>query len=706
MKKRILSLLLAALMSVSALAACDNNEPVDDVENPNDQQVEDPIEGEEPSDDVVEGDENMNVMELNVPLRSVGEAVSADSPEKVLKLTTVSSGDSKAKQIIVHISEIQIPAGATLEYDVYLESDSVGLGIFELKVGNLFISADPVVVDEAGVGLDLNSSDISGLAYGRWYHRVFDLNVAEASSSKMVRFSAGGLTNGATSVCYYDNICIKDADGNVIFTMDEEFVANYELRQSKDITCTFEVVDDPAPANARLSAAEIPCVYESLGVISGEDFIEAKFTVDNVKSAPAIYVGDVDEACPWGVRGVVLVAKDGYLTLYNSAETVTELASAVILGMEIGKELGIKLEVVGNVVRGYWLDDMDGVEPWPEFELAVDGLTGENFGVMDVYGHGSTMKTVSQGKCAAVTLENSYTNPVLHDYADPDVLYYDGVYYMYGTMGPGYKVYSSTDLVNWEYRGQCMENNFWGWENNGLYWAPDVEYYNGKFYMVCSINQHLGIAVADSPLGPFIADETYLFPSTIDGHLFIDDDGQAYLYYVSSRPGVEYGIYGAKFDLETLQVDLSTEVCVINDTEKWETYDRDNIAYESQVCEGPYMLKHNGLYYITYSGSDYLSKNYAVGYGVSESPLGPFVKYEGNPIHIGNSTVYGTAHHTFTTSPDGSQLYIIYHQHKNANEVELRKISVDKARFVPTESGIDRLETYGPTTTPQPMPLG
>ena len=683
MKKRILSLLLAALMSVSALAACDNGgEPVDDVENSDGQQVEDPIEGEEPSDD-------------------------ADSPEKVLKLTTVSSGDSTAKQIIVNISEIQIPAGATLEYDVYLESDSVGLGIFDMKIGSLFISANPAVIDEAGVGLDLNSSDISGLAYGRWYHREFDLNVSEAAGTKMVRFSVGGLTNGATSVCYYDNICIKDADGNVIFTMDEEFVANYELRQSKDITCTFELVDDPAPANARLSAAEIPCVYESLGVISGEDFIEAKFTVDNVKSAPAIYVGDVDEACPWGVRGVVLVAKDGYLTLYNSAETVTELASAVILGMEIGKELGIKLEVVGNVVRGYWLDDMDGVEPWPEFELAVDGLTGKNFGVMDVYGHGSTMKTVSQGKCAAVTLENAYTNPVLHDYADPDVLYYDGVYYMYGTMGPGYKVYSSTDLVNWEYRGQCMENNFWGWENNGSYWAPDVEYYNGKFYMVCSINRHLGIAVADSPLGPFIADDTWIFEDfTIDGHLFIDDDGNAYLYYVTSAYGKEYGIYGVELDMETLKPNLSTEKRIVACTEPWETYNSEDVVGESGVVEGPYMLKHNGKYYFTYSGSDYLSKKYAMGYAVSDSPLGDFVKYEGNPVHIGNSTVYGTAHHTFTTSPDGSQLYIIYHQHKNANEVELRKISVDKARFVPTESGIDRLETYGPTTTPQPMPLG
>lgn len=707
MFKRFLSMVLTILLTASLFTACSKNGDVSDGES-TDVGVQDGSEIENPNNKEDLGDEtqpDIKVIELNFDLFNNVEPLHTETSEKVLKLTAESTENSAAKYILINIDSIQVPVGSTLEYDVYLETATPYLGLFEMRLGNLFMSVSGEIVDAAGVGLNVKSSDISGQAYGRWYRRVFDLDYTEIQNSRDVRFPVCALYGTEKAVCYYDNICIKDSNGVVIYTVDENYIADYEIRQSKGLTCTFEVVDDPNPTAPRLVWEDMRCIPESLGTVSDGDSIEAVFTVNSIKSAPAIYVGEKDSNCPWGIKGLVLVAKDNYLTLYRSGETVTELASALILGFESGKDASLKLEIVGDVVRGYWLDDMDGVEPWPEFELAVEGLQGKNFGVMDVYGQNTVAKTVSLGKCKVENVEKTYVNPVLDDFADPDVLLYDGVYYMYGTMGPGYKVYSSTDLVNWEYRGQCMENNFWGWENNGLYWAPDVEYHNGKFYMVCSINQHLGIAVADSPLGPFIADETYLFPSTIDGNLFIDDDGQAYLYYVSNRPGVEYGIYGAKFDLETHQVDLATEVCVINDTEKWETYDDENIPYESQVCEGPYMLKHNGLYYLTYSGSDYKSVNYAVGYGVSKSPLGPFEKYKGNPIHIGNSAVHGTAHHCFTETLDG-ELLIVYHQHKNVNEVELRKISIDKARFVPTESGIDRLETYGPTTTPQPMPLG
>ncbi len=690
-----------------SIAAC-NEKPVDDVKNPNEQHQEEIDEGQGGEGDISDPSESdSNIQILNLHLPPVKEPLAVESVEKVIKLSVSSSGEATAKNIVVRVDPIEIPSGCKLEYDVYLETDAVGMGVFDMKINKgAFLGGDPSKVDSAGIGLNVEGSDISPYAYGRWYHREFLLHDDDSSVTlSMFRFSAGGLTSGKTNVCYYDNIRIVDSDGKVVYEVDEDMIASTEVKESSGVSCEFSLVDDPSPSTERLSSKDYLYIHDSMGTLTGSDKIVMTFTVDNIKSSPAIYVGERDDSCIFGIRGYILAVYDGYIVLYKSDETVDKLASSVIVGMTPGKEHSMCLEVEGNVVRGYWLDDMEGVEPWPEFELAVDDLADKPYGFMDLYAHGYTLKTVSQEECIHNEYESVYINPVLDDYADPDVLLYDGVYYMYGTMGPGYKVYSSTDLVNWEYRGQCMENNFWGWENNGLYWAPDVEYCNGKFYMVCSINQHLGIATSDSPLGPFIAEESYLFPSTIDGHLFIDDDGQGYLYYVTNREGVEYGIYGIKIDMETLQVDLSTEVCVINDTDKWETYNSEDIAYESEVCEGPYMLKHNGLYYLTYSGSDYLSKNYAVGVAVSESPLGPFVKYEGNPIHIGNANVYGTAHHAFTTSPDGEQLYIIYHQHKNANEVELRKISVDKARFAPTESGIDRLETYGPTTTAQPMPL-
>ena len=116
------------------------------------------------------------------------------------------------------------------------------------------------------------------------------------------------------------------------------------------------------------------------------------------------------------------------------------------------------------------------------------------------------------------------------------------------------------------------------------------------------------------------------------------------------------------------------------------------------------MLKHNGIYYLTYSGSHYINPGYAVGYATSTSPLGNFKKYEQNPIMIGNSQVYGSGHHCFTTTKDGSQLIIVYHTHKSTETIHSRKVCIDLARFSPVEGDIDRLEVYGPNITPQPIP--
>ncbi len=714
MKMRVLSLMLAGLMAMSALAACDNGDVnVDEGDGSQQQEVQgDGGLSDNGSDD--QGSEGLgseevvsdvNVTELNVHLPIESEPSAVETVEKVLKLTVDSEGGTPAKQMIINIDEIMIPAGSIFEYDVYLETDAVGMGICDIRFGSFYLASSGAI-DDGGVGVNVESDNVSDYALGRWYHREFDIPVTETVNSKMIRFGVGNLAESGTSVCYYDNIRIKDADGNVIFEADEDFIANYEIRQGKGLTCTFEVVDDPAPTVARKNYDEFKYIHEVLGQISDADKIDFAFTADSAKSEPALYIGDADSSCLYGIRGYILSAKDGYLTLYRSSETVEILASQRILGFGEGKDGTMRLEVDGNVVRGYWLDDLDGVEPWPEFELAVDGLVGKNYGIMDVFGFGYFAKTVSVGKCEQKTLENSYVNPVILDSADPDILYYDGVYYLYNTSA-GYKVYTSADLVNWEYKCETFDPVFtWSDEPKGWQWAPDVEYYNGKFYMICSIDEQLGIAVADSPLGPFIPAENRFFTGTIDGHLFIDDDGQAYLYYVSWREGVEYGIYCSKIDLETLELDYSSEVQVIKVTEQFERYhDYENRLEENGVTEGPYMLKHNGLYYLTYSGSDYESTYYAVGYGVSESPMGPFVKYEGNPIHIGNAAILGTAHHCFVKEGESDEFLIFYHNHVTTETIHPRSACVDRARFAPTESGIDRLETYGPTTVPQAMPL-
>jgi len=303
------------------------------------------------------------------------------------------------------------------------------------------------------------------------------------------------------------------------------------------------------------------------------------------------------------------------------------------------------------------------------------------------------------GTAASVAIGTSYTgkyvppfqNPVVEGYADPDVLYHDGVYYLYATsyhIGNGYEVLTSTDLVNWENHGNCLDTSSgvtdsWGFSR--YYWAPDVEEHNGKFYMLASVDEHLGIMTADSPLGPFVPEENYLFEDAIDGHMFFDGDDM-YIYYVTWREGHPYGIWGCKMMDDCVTPDLSTETLLIQPKED----------YEPGVTEGPYMLKKDGVYYLTYSGNGYTSPWYCICYATSDSPLGEYVKYKKNPILISDGeTVFGTGHHCFTTMPDSEEMLIVYHIHDSKDGVHPRHTSVDRVWFRETKDGYI-LECDGP----------
>ena len=89
---------------------------------------------------------------------------------------------------------------------------------------------------------------------------------------------------------------------------------------------------------------------------------------------------------------------------------------------------------------------------------------------------------------------------------------------------------------------------------------------------------------------------------------------------------------------------------------------------------------------------------------MADSPLGPYEKYKANPILSYTSKLYGPGHHSFTTSPSGEELIIVYHTHASTTAVHPRTICIDRARFAPTASGTDRLEIFGPTHLGQRYP--
>lgn len=266
-----------------------------------------------------------------------------------------------------------------------------------------------------------------------------------------------------------------------------------------------------------------------------------------------------------------------------------------------------------------------------------------------------------------------YPRPVLEGYADPDILYENGKYYFYATsyhIKKGYEVLVSDDLINWENRGLALDSAF-GFDRS--YWAPDVKKIGDRYYMLASVSEHLGIAEADNPEGPFTAREKPLFDCSIDGHIFEDTDGTVWIYYVSWRKDHRYGLYCMRMK-EGFEPVYESEKPVIFAEDEWE-------SHQAKVAEAPYMLKHNGKYYLTYSGSHYESKLYAVGYAVADRPDGPFTKYSGNPILVGDCVhEFGTGHHCITRDRDSNML-IVYHTHRDGEHIHPRQISIRSLRF-------------------------
>lgn len=291
----------------------------------------------------------------------------------------------------------------------------------------------------------------------------------------------------------------------------------------------------------------------------------------------------------------------------------------------------------------------------------------------------------------------------LFDGGDGFLLEYDGVYYVYCTTEndmpafteeypfyetckndeDGIEVHISKDLVHWENGGYCLKKEDVIGEHG--FWAPEVSYYNGKFYMVYTADEHPAIAVSDSPTGPFkkLTDNWLRDKHAIDGHLLFDDDGSIYLYFAAFENGNQIRVAKMSNDLKSIEWEHND--VLIKAEEPWETID-------GLIAEGPFVIKHKGLYYLTYSANHTRCEDYSVGYAVSDSPIGPFKKYDKNPILHKVGDIVGTGHLSFAPTENENKFLCIYHCHSgNPNNFKPRKICLAEAEFIQNESGSDIL---------------
>lgn len=258
--------------------------------------------------------------------------------------------------------------------------------------------------------------------------------------------------------------------------------------------------------------------------------------------------------------------------------------------------------------------------------------------------------------------------------ADPFILCHEGKYYAYGTGEPGFRIYVSEDLKHWKKEGIALDlDKVWGTNN---FWAPEVYYIESKdrFYLYYSSEEHICVATADNPEGPFTQEEIRPIREEkgIDTSLFIDEDGTPYLYFVRFTGGNV--IWAAVMEDNLLDIKDETLAECIRATEPWELVD-------AKVTEGPSVFKHDGRYYMIYSANHTRNRDYAVGYATADSPLGPWTKYEGNPVfkrgfpNAGN--LVGVGHGAPFHDKQGRFMYV-FHAHYNDSVPYPRSMYINK----------------------------
>ena len=228
----------------------------------------------------------------------------------------------------------------------------------------------------------------------------------------------------------------------------------------------------------------------------------------------------------------------------------------------------------------------------------------------------------------------------LYGIGDPYILKFNGYYYLYCSTRDsetGVKCWSSKDLRTWTYKGLCTTETI-----TKCAYAPEVIYYNGKFYMYTSPfgNGHY-VLQSENPTGPFLR-VTENLGHSIDGSVLKDDGGLLYFYHAGDD-----GIHGHA---------MSSPTSIGNDVVLGETR-------MNGWTEGPCVIKRNGKYYMIYTGNHVISKGYRINLAVSSNPISGYVAQEKqNPVILSSEgTQVGLGHGSIVTGPDLDSHYILYH---------------------------------------------
>lgn len=315
---------------------------------------------------------------------------------------------------------------------------------------------------------------------------------------------------------------------------------------------------------------------------------------------------------------------------------------------------------------------------------------------------------------------STYTNPVFaENFADPTVIKVGNWYFAYATQSridgktQNIQCIKSKDLVNWQRVGDALPQKP-DWAENH-FWAPHViqDRENKKFYMYFSgeskdenIGKCLGVAVADSPEGPFIdkgeplkCGKSYI---NIDPIAF-DHEGKKYLYWGSGHKPIKVKELTAdrlNFKDDSKSVDV---IFPIPDKEY------------AKLAEGAWIIEKDAYFYMFYSGENCCGENahYAVMVARAQSPLGPFTTLgdangTGNSVILELNKTWKAPGHNSIIKDEAGEHWMLYHaiydgqdSTKMAN-IKGRVMLIDKLQW---KDGWPYIAGNAPSTTPQQSPI-
>ncbi|WP_161890467.1 glycoside hydrolase family 43 protein [Pontibacter russatus] len=332
---------------------------------------------------------------------------------------------------------------------------------------------------------------------------------------------------------------------------------------------------------------------------------------------------------------------------------------------------------------------------------------------------------VKEQEASQPTAEEQYfTNPIA-DGADPWVFRKDGAYYFCSAGNGGIYVSKSEKLTEPGEKVKVWETPDTGWNQSNV-WAPEMHFLGGKWYIYYAaakkpggpfIYQRSGVleSESDNPFGPYI-DKGMLYtgdsiqyenseanwaidltPMQLNGQLYAiwsgweknadTDKTKQHLYIASMRN---------PWTISSNRVHLSSPV------EPWET------GGPLDLNEGPQVLKHKGKVFIIYSTRESWLKEYRLGQlALSDTLLNPMEAarwQKSGPIMLGTEEVLGVGHCSFTTSPDGTEHWVLYHSKKTEKPGWDRNIRAQQ--FFWTTDGFPYFGEPVPAGVLLPVPSG